>query len=263
MKFIRIVYRLVLIITGSVFFNLLILSGHLLKPLGVSNYKVGAWGRKKWGQFLCKVTGVKLNIIGDTPEPPFFLVSNHLSYSDVWVLFACLDCTFIAKSEVKKWPLIGMMISSSGILFVNRDRRTDVSRVNKEISEVINEYQGVVLFPEGTTSPGHIILPFKSSLFQYPAQENIPVHCAAINYKTPASEKPAFQSVCWWDDTPFVTHLLSMLMMKEFTATVTFSEYQVSNKNRKLLASSTEEIVRKTFEPVIDPETYAKTVISD
>lgn len=239
------------------------MAGRILKPLGVNKYQLGAWGRKKWGRYICKVTGTKLNIEGEPPKPPFFLVSNHLSYSDVWILFACLDCTFIAKSDVKKWPLIGRMISSSGILFVDRDRRTDVTRVNKEISEVINEYQGVVLFPESTTSPGHLLLPFKSSLFQYPAQKNIPVHCAAIHYQTPEGENPAYRSVCWWDDTPFVTHLLSMLMMKEFSATVTFSEHQTRNSNRKLLASSAEEIVREVFEPVIDPETYAKTVISD
>lgn len=263
MQFFRILFRLIFILSGSIFFNIIIITGRIFSPFGVNKYKVGAWGRKRWGRFICWVTGVKLEVIGKSPEPPFFLVSNHLSYSDVWVLFACLDCTFIAKSDVKKWPLIGMMISSSGILFVDRERRTDVTRVNREISEVINDHQGVVLFPESTTSPGHIVLPFKSSLFQYPAQANIPVYCAAIHYETPEPEKPAYKSVCWWDDTPFVTHLLSMLMMKEFTATVTFSERQTQNSNRKLLASSAEEIVRESFEPVIDPETYAKTVISD
>jgi len=108
---------------------------------------------------------MRLTVNGTPPKPPFFLVSNHLSYIDVWILFATAEGTFITKSDVKDWPIAGFVLSTSGLIFIDRGRRSDVTRVNKEISEGLTSAQGIFLFPESTTSGGADILPFKSSLF--------------------------------------------------------------------------------------------------
>lgn len=236
----------------------LIVLGRWFSFLGYDKGKWVSKNRRKWGASVARILGITITVNGSPPKPPFFLVSNHVSYVDVWILFSQLDCTFIAKSDVRDWPVIGFILASCGVLFIDREKRSDVARVNEVVSNELNSSQGIVLFPEGTTSAGADILPFKSSLFQFPASQNLPVHCASIHYETPEYEKPAYQSVCWWDDTPFFKHLFYLFMMKEFSATVTFSADVVRNSDRKVLARSSEKVIKDSFIPVIDPDKYAQ-----
>tara|TARA_R110000868_G_scaffold304437_28_gene565521 strand:- start:16772 stop:17563 length:792 start_codon:yes stop_codon:yes gene_type:complete len=263
MIYFRAIGKLILFILATLYYYPIIVFGSILIFLGVDKIKWAAKYRKKWAIAVSKILGMQVKVNGNPPIAPFFLVSNHLSYVDVWVLFSQLECTFIAKSEVRKWPIIGFVLATTGVLFIDRERRSDVKRVNDEVSKKLTASQGIVLFPEGTTSAGSDILPFKSSLFQYPASKELPVSCASIHYETPESELPAYRSVCWWDDTPFFKHIFYLFVMKEFTATVTFNEETAINSNRKILASSAEAIIKSTFEPVVDPKTYAKASISN
>ncbi len=254
--------KIILLIVATLYHYSILMFGNLLTLFGVNQIKWSADRRRLWAKSVAKIIGMNVVVKGTPPNTPFFLVSNHLSYVDVWVFYSILNCTFIAKSEIRSWPIIGFILKTSGVLFVDRNKRTDVKRVNDEISTHLTENQGIVLFPEGTTSAGSDLLPFKTSLFQYPATKELPVTCASINYSSPDYEKPAYQSVCWWNDTPFFKHLFYLFMMKEFKATVTFNDEIVVNSNRKVLASSSYKIIKQTFEPVIDPETHAKAIIS-
>lgn len=256
------VFKLIFFLLTTLFYYLIIVFGRALSFLGVDKIGWSAEFRKRWGIAVSKILGINIKVAGIPPKPPFFLVSNHLSYADVWVLFSQLNCTFIAKSEVRNWPIIGFILETSGIMFVDRERRSDVARVNNEISKHLTDTQGIVLFPEGTTSAGADVLPFKSSLFQFPATEELPVTCVSISYSTPEGERPAYKSVCWWDDTPFFEHLFYLFVMKEFSATITFDSETIVNSNRKILARSAQQIVKQSFNPVIDSETYATAAIS-
>jgi 1-acyl-sn-glycerol-3-phosphate acyltransferase len=251
MKGIKVCVRLIGLIVVTFYFYLLILLRYPLKYAGVDSLGWGAKMRSKWGKYVCKVVGAEIVIKGTPPETPFFLVSNHLSYADIWVLYSKLKCTFIAKSELKKWPLIGFMLATSGIIFVDRSKRSDVRRVNDEISRNLNEHQGIALFPEGTTSAGSSLLPFKSALLQFPAYKNIPVHSASINYETHPKDKPAFQMISWWDDTPFPVHFLRLLTLRKWKATITYAEEAVSSDNRKLLTLQAREQIESVFEPTV------------
>ncbi len=262
MRKVTAVFKLIVFLLTTLYYYFKIIIGRALSFLGVDKIGWSAKNRKKWGEATSRICGIKIKVEGEAPKPPFFLVSNHLSYADVWVLFSQLNCTFIAKSEVREWPLIGFILETSGILFIDRKKRSDVARVNDEISKHLTNSQGIVLFPEGTTSVGAEILPFKSSLFQFPAEEELPVHCVSLSYDTPDNERPAYQSVCWWDDTPFFKHLFYLFVMKEFSATITFSHETTINSNRKVLAKTVQKLVEQTFIPVIDSETYAKEIAS-
>ena len=255
--------KIFLFLLITIYYYSFIFLGNTISVFRFNNIAWSAKITRIWANSVAKLIGMKVVTKGTPPKPPFFLVSNHLSYVDVWVLYSQLHCTFIAKSEVRTWPVIGFILASCGVIFVNREKRSDVKRVNTEVSIKLNNDRGIVLFPEGSTSIGAGILPFKSSLFQFPASNALPVCCASITYKTPDYEIPAYNSVCWWDDTSFFKHLFNLFGMKGFTATVTFSDEKIINSNRKLLANTAEQILRNSFEPVIDFDTYEKVILDN
>jgi 1-acyl-sn-glycerol-3-phosphate acyltransferase len=257
MRKIRAVFKIIAFLVVTIAHYSVIVMGNLLSPFGFDKIGWSAKIRKRWGRAVCKVIGIKVIVKGTPPKPPFFLVSNHLSYIDVWVLFSQLKCTFIAKSDVRSWPIIGFVLASSGIMFVNRNQRSDVKRVNDEISDNLTENQGIVLFPEGTTSPGDDILPFKSSLLQYPAVNNLPVSSSHIRYESPDPDNTARDRLCWWDDTPFFKHLFYAFVMKEFTATITFLDETIVDSNRKVLSEQAEAKIRASYKAQKEEKIYA------
>src|SRR5437764_10384856 len=94
------------------------------------------------------------------------LVCNHLSYMDILVLSSLTPAVFVAKREVKSWPVFGWFARLAGTLFVDCERRTQVGKVTNQIESVLNEGVLTILFPEGTSSGGETVLPFKSSLLE-------------------------------------------------------------------------------------------------
>ncbi len=204
-----------------------------------------------WGKSVAKILGLRITVEGTPPKPPFFIVSNHLSYLDIPVFYSILDTTFVSKHEIRNWPVIGIMARSLGILFIKRGLKRDVTRVNREISEQLNEHQGVVLFPEGMTSPGDKIHRFRPSLLEHAASENAEVYYAAIRYETPPDDVPAYNSVCWWGNTPLHTHLLRVGKTSKVDVLVRFGATTIRSDDRKELALKLQESVEKLFIPVV------------
>lgn len=224
--------------------------------IGLNYERIRGYLLQFWGKCICKIIGTKIEVFGKLPDPPFLLVSNHLSYIDVFILFSRLRCLFVAKSDVKTWPLMGFIIKTCGILFIDRNRKRDITRVNRLISKNINENQGIILFPEGTTSPGMDVLPFRTPLLEYPATVTMPVSHVAISYKTEQEKDPAYESICWWDDTPFFRHFFNVLKMKSFKAKLHFGEATIKENDRKLLAEKLHTEVKNNFEPVVKKEDF-------
>lgn len=206
-----------------------------------------------WSRGMLWIFNVHIKLKGKIPEPPFFLVSNHLSYLDVIVYYSILKTTFIAKMDVKSWPVLGYLIQSMGVIFIDRKKRSDVRRVNELISSNLNKYQGIILFPEGTTSPGETVLPFRASLLEYPAADNLPVHFSAIRYQTGKNDPPAYKYVSWWGDMEFFHHLYQMATLKQINAKVVFGSETIHESDRKLLAASVFRLIIKSFEPMASP----------
>src|SRR6056297_846840 len=207
---------------------------------------------RSWAHGVAFFFNIQIDVVGDPPEAPFFIVSNHMSYIDIIPLYLNLKCTFVAKKEVRSWPLLGFMVKTMGVIFIDRSRKRDVTRVNEILSKSLNRYQGIILFPEGTTSAGEDVLAFRPSLLDYPASEEVPVYYSTIQYKT-AEEKgdsPAIESVCFFGARdPFHKHVLNLAKNRRIDCTIHFCGKPVQCADRKELAQKLHSGMSEIFEP--------------
>lgn len=203
-----------------------------------------------WAEGTAYIFNIEVSVEGTPPKAPFFIVSNHLSYVDIIPLYLNLRCTFVAKKDVRKWPVIGFMVNAVGVIFVDRNRRTDVKRVNELLSKSLNKYQGLILFPEGTSSGGKKVLPFHASLLQYPAAHEVPVHTASISYKTGTKDEPALDSVCFFGARHgFLEHVIKLARTRHVHCKIRFGETPVQSSDRKELADQLHQEIEGIFEP--------------
>jgi 1-acyl-sn-glycerol-3-phosphate acyltransferase len=112
-------------------------------------------------------------------------VANHISWTDIHSLNSIVPVRFIAKIEIKSWPIFGYLVSKSGTLFINRSIRKDATRIVDMTTESLKEQDNVCLFPEGTTTDGTHTLAFKSSIIQAAIDANATIWPVAIYYPLP------------------------------------------------------------------------------
>jgi 1-acyl-sn-glycerol-3-phosphate acyltransferase len=163
---------------------------------------------------LLRVLHLRVAFEGALP-PSGLLVSNHLSYLDILALASLTPMLFVAKKEVKGWPVFGWLAHQGGTLFIQRTSR-DTLRANGEMTRILAHGRLLALFPEGTSSDGTTVLPFKSSLLA--CAGDTPVWPACIHY--PASNGSVAEGLCFWKDMSLVPHLLGLLSRKEILARI-------------------------------------------
>ena len=205
---------------------------------------------RRWGRRMNRALGVNVTMLGDTPPSPFFLVCNHLTYLDIFVISQCIDCAFVAKAEIGQWPLFGTVARASGTLFVDRTLKRDIPRVLGEIHRRMEQGVGIVLFPEGTSSDGETILPFKSSLLEVASRAEVPVYYATVSYATPPGARSARDAVCWVGAMELVPHLLGLARLDRVEATIEFGTKGILEPDRKRLATLLWDASVAQFRPV-------------
>ena len=169
------------------------------------------------------------------------LVCNHLSYLDILVLSSICPAVFVAKRDVKSWPVFGWMAALAGTVFVNRERRLQAAEAAGEIEAALNDDALVVLFPEGTSSDGKTVLPFKSSLLEPAARTRSAVTVGRIAYEL--DDGDVGEEVCYWKDMTLAPHLLNLFSKRQVRATVRFAPVRKPSRDRKALAVQLREAV--------------------
>ena len=169
------------------------------------------------------------------------LVANHLSYLDILVLSGLAPCVFVAKKEVRSWPIFGLMARMAGTVFIDRSRSADARRGNDQMLEVLSAGAVVVLFAEGTSSNGATVLPFRPALFEGAVQAGQPIAPAHLSYKV--ADGSVENDVCYWGSATFLPHLLRLLSRKGLRASVRFAGAVRTFDDRKLAARETHKAV--------------------
>ncbi len=220
-------------------------------PLSVKPRWAIAWryfAIRRWSILASKIMGLRMHVRGTPPERPFCLVSNHLSYLDAVLMQLTTESVIIAKSEVASWPVIGWLSERLGTIFVDRSTAKDLVRVNELIETALDRREGIIFFPEGTTTTGEGVGRFHSSLLNYPAESSYPVHYAALSYLAPGHNTS--NVICWWDDIGFAPHFYNVLRLPGFDAYIHFAETPVTEPNRKELSNQLQSRIAELFVPV-------------
>lgn len=162
------------------------------------------------------------------------LVANHLSYLDILVLSSITPTVFVSKSEVRNWPLFGWLASLGGTVFIQRERRTHVGPVNREIAAAMADGALVAVFPEGTSTNGDVVLPFRSPLLEPVMAGAHSIATAYLHYELEGGD--ARHEVCYWGDHTFFPHAVNLLGKRRVRAHVTFGTFERTTDDRKELA---------------------------
>jgi 1-acyl-sn-glycerol-3-phosphate acyltransferase len=186
------------------------------------------------------VGDVEMN--GPTPRAGL-LVSNHLSYVDILLLASIVPAVFVSKSEVRNWPVFGWFSRLAGTIFVDRTRRTHVAQISAEIDAHLEAGHVVILFPEGTSSNGRDVLPFRSSLLEPVSDAPHALFAAHIAYFLRGGSVE--NDVCYWGDMTLLPHLIKLLSQSRIQARVRFSQVAVPAADRKELARQLHAEVRR------------------
>ena len=158
---------------------------------------------------------------------------------------------FVAKAEVKGWFLAGRIVRDLGTIFIDRGNRRDIPRAGEQIIERLDQGEGVVVFPEGTSTKGEEVLAFNSSFLEFAARSGVPVSYASLSYMTPPGEPPPSQSLSWWEDIGFFAHLWRLFKLPGYVALIHFGDAPIVNPDRKELAAELRRRVLENFTPVL------------
>lgn len=145
--------------------------------------------RRRWSADVLDALGVRLDADVAAAPPGCLLVANHISWLDILVVNAVLPAAFVAKEEVRRWPVIGWLAEKNDTVFLRRGSRGHTRLINQEIATRLAADHHVAVFPEGTTSDGTRLLPFHAALIQPALAAGRPVVPLAISYWEPDGER--------------------------------------------------------------------------
>jgi 1-acyl-sn-glycerol-3-phosphate acyltransferase len=206
---------------------------------------------QEWSKHLLKIFNIKL-VVQDAAlltNTPHLIASNHISWLDIHVINAFKPIRFVAKSEVEGWPIFGWMAKQLGTVFIRRDNTRHARQVVGRMAEVLKT-ESICIFPEGTSTVGATVLPFKPNLFESAIAANVPAFPLAIQYLSKTSglrsESPAFIG-----DMGLLESMSNTIKNRSLIAQIIIlspcPSSQGSNIDRKQVAVYCQESIAKTL----------------
>ena len=213
-----------------------------LASAGLRERLTRSWSRRLLG--LCRIE------VEQVPGAPVLahalIVANHVSWLDIFVINALHPCRFVAKAEIRAWPVLGWLAAAAGTVFIARGNRRELRHIFKGLVTVLQQGQRVAFFPEGTTSRQGEVLPFHANLFEAAIDAKVPVQPYALSYVDAAG---AFHpSVDYVGDTSFVDSLFTILEGGAVSARLqSLAPIDATGAHRRELAQAAEDAVAATL----------------
>ena len=138
---------------------------------------------REWSLGMLRALGIGLEAQGEPAGGGSLLAANHVSWLDIMAIHAVVpSARFVSKADVRAWPLVSRLVDAAGTLYLERERKRDALRVVHAMASALQQGQTVAIFPEGTTSTGHGLLPFHANLLQAAISTGTPVQPVALRF---------------------------------------------------------------------------------
>jgi 1-acyl-sn-glycerol-3-phosphate acyltransferase len=258
----RSVWRSVLVV---LLLSAAVLDGQFRKTfLGLKVGPAGAVWVHGWCRLIVRALGLRVTADGPVPvagERGLAVVSNHLSYLDILLYASVRPFCMVAKTEVRGWPLIGWITAQAGTVYVQRGtQRAEVkggqtqtyAQVNAMMAEAFASGLPVMFFPEGTTTDGEEIVPFRRGLYHSVIDGGVPMKAAAVSYALEGENGGATvgQDVCYWGDMEFGPHMFGFLGLRGVSARMKFGAEEVTRGDRFAMAAESRDRVVVMYEGI-------------
>ena len=208
---------------------------------------------REWSRQMLHIMGVALVVRGTPPaQGPALLVANHVSWLDIVVMNAAQPARFVSKADVKRWPVLGALITGAGTLYIERENRRDAMRVVHHMAERLQAHDTLAVFPEGTTGDGRALLPFHANVFQAAIAAQAPVVPVALRFVDGASGQRSDAPV-FIGDTTLIASIWSTLRASGLQAVVVYGEPQThQGRSRRAWAQDVRTEVQRLLDPGTD-----------
>ena len=187
-----------------------------------------------WCAAMLRVLGIRVVVHGEVHAAPVMVVANHVSWIDILAINAAHTARFVSKADIRRWPVIGWLTACGGTLFIERERKRDAMRVVHQVAQALQEGHVIAVFPEGTTSDGHGVLPFHANLLQAAITTGTPVQPVALRYAD--ATHAVSPAAAYIGDTSLMQSLWWVVMAEGLTAQVTVlpAHYSAQAQRREL-----------------------------
>jgi 1-acyl-sn-glycerol-3-phosphate acyltransferase len=233
----------------------------LLVPLQIIilTFHRGKWAYELpylWERGVCKIFGLRVTTEGaPNKNKQTIYMANHISYLDIPVIASVLKASFVAKADVAKWPVFGFLSKMQQTAFIERSRK-DISVQRYALQNMLQEGKSLIIFPEGTSSDGQNVLPFKSSLFSIAFNEDNlreDLYIQPLTLSLSMTNRQEIRSqedrdlYAWHGDMTLSPHLWQFAKSKGATINITFhpAYKAIQYNDRKTLA-------KKCYEDVLN-----------
>lgn len=223
----------------------------------VASKRVKSTLTKWWCRRLLTTLNMSITTHGHSPLPnsnmcSTMVVANHISWTDIHALNSIEPLRFIAKSEISHWPVFGYLARKANVLFIDRNKRHDAGRIVHKTAKSLEEGDNLCLFPEGTTTDGTKLVPFKSSIIQAAIHAKATIQPVAIRY--PTADGNINTHIAYAGDTTMKESMQQLLMQKNptvelhFLAPIDLANIDEAFLDRRKLTQHIEQLIKEKLD---------------
>jgi len=183
-----------------------------------------------WHKQATCILGLTITQKGSPFNSTTLTVANHISFLDIMVIASSSPVTFLSKSTLRYWPIIGFVANSVGTLFIERHNKRSLYKTIPLLTQALNQNKSLVIFPEGTTTIGRDVGKFYSSLFQSAINANKPIQPIALRYLKNGNINT---TAAYIENDNFILTLIKIMSQSKTEATITFCNTIFNNKQKR------------------------------